>query len=84
MALGTRGPVKSSRTAQPPIDPRRLTDAQLAVHCQGLYARLDNGYAACEQQSDDAKRLRWEGAWLGVLGLYEAAVEEMRRRGFGE
>jgi hypothetical protein len=68
-------------TSNPPTDPGRLADAELAAHCDGLYARLDAGYAACEQASDDATRLRWEAAWLALLGQYERAMDEARRRG---
>ena len=68
----------------PPIDSRRLTDAQLAVHCQGLYARLKKGYLACERQVDPATRLRWEELWFALLAEYKAAVHEMRARGMGE
>lgn len=68
-------------TSNPPTDPVRLADAELAAHCDGLYARLDAGYAACEQAPDDATRHKWEGRWLALLGQYEAAVRETRRRG---
>ena len=61
-----------------------LTDAQLAVHCQALYARLDTGYGKCEHAPDDATRLRWEAAWTGLLGQYQRAVDELRRRGLGD
>ena len=84
--LGTRGPVRQTSAirgtaTKPQIDVRRLTDAQLANHTDGLYARLDAGYAACEQAPDDATRLRWEGAWAALLGQYERAMDEARRRG---
>jgi hypothetical protein len=77
------------RTAKAPIDPRVLTDQQRAVHCQGLSARLDDGYAKC-QAADDATLLRWEAKWSvpvvwngpnrGLLAEYEAAVRELRAR----
>ncbi|MGN6698505.1 MAG: hypothetical protein ACTHMR_10125 [Thermomicrobiales bacterium] len=67
--------------SSPPTDLRRLTDAQLASHTDGLYARLDTGYAACDQAPDDATRHKWEHAWLALLGQYEAGVIEARRRG---
>ena len=70
---------------------RRLTDAQLAIHTDGLYARLDAGYAACDRAPDDATRLRWEARWgvpevwngpaRGLLAEYQAAATEARRRG---
>ncbi|MGN6810274.1 MAG: hypothetical protein ACTHMP_05325, partial [Thermomicrobiales bacterium] len=98
--LGTRGPVTHQTTAtrgkptRPPIDLAALTDQQLAIHAQGLYARLDTGYAACERAPDDATRLRWEAAWgvpaewdgprRGVLAEYEAAVRELNDRKMGE
>lgn len=88
--IGTRGPVshKTSATpgttSSPPIDPARLTDQQLAIHTQGLYARLDAGYAKCDQAPDDATRLRWETAWEILLHQYERGVDELRRRGLGE
>ena len=68
-------------TGMPPIDPALLTDQQLAIHTQGLYARLATGYAKCDQAPDDAARLRWESAWLALLGQYERAMDEARRRG---
>jgi hypothetical protein len=61
-----------------------LTDGQLAVHCQGLYARLDNGYGKCETAPDPATKTRWENLWLGVLAAYEGALRELRARGLGE
>lgn len=68
-------------TSNPPIDPVRRADAELAAHCDGLCARLDAGYAACDRAPDDAARLRWESAWLALLGQYERAMDEARRRG---
>ena len=61
-----------------------LTDQQLAVHCQGLYARLDTGYGKCERQVDPAKRLVWEDIWTALLSEYDRAVDELRRRGLGD
>ncbi|MGN6758837.1 MAG: hypothetical protein ACTHMJ_20900 [Thermomicrobiales bacterium] len=89
--LGTRGPVTHQTTtatrgtkSSPPIDLAALTDQQLAIHAQGLCARLDTGYVKCEQAPDADTRWRWENAWLGLLGEYERAIDEMRRRGVGE
>ena len=82
---GVRGPVQSTPNRKDaPFDLRVLTDAQLAVHCQALYARLDTGYGKCEQQADPDKRLVWEDIWTAMLAEYEAAVDELRRRGLGE
>ncbi|MGN6562618.1 MAG: hypothetical protein ACTHMU_08150 [Thermomicrobiales bacterium] len=84
----------ATRGSKQPIDLAALTDQQLAIHAQGLYARLDTGYAKCEQAPDDATRLRWERAWGvpdtadgpvgGLLAEYGAAVAELRRREMGE
>ena len=82
---GVRGPVQHTpKRKDAPIDPRVLTDALLAVHCQALYARLDTGYGKCEQQADPAKRLVWEDIWLALLAEYERAVAELRARKMGE
>jgi hypothetical protein len=62
-----------------------LTDQQLPIHCQGLYARLWNGYAKCEAAPDPATKTRWENAWeYDVLPQYQRAVDELRSRGMGE
>ena len=80
MLRGSRGPVTHKPSRPAPIDAAALDDGTLMAHCQALYGRLDAGYAKCDQAPDDATRHKWEAAWLTILGQYEHAVDELRRR----